>query len=90
MMVENASHSILTIATPVPSSTYGPYSFGTVTVTCSLQVELVRLTSENFCTGQQTTSATQSSEVLWQLLQALSLSQSGRVRRLRRMSRIWE
>ena len=90
MIVETASNSIFTIATPVPSSTYGLYDFGTVTITCSLQVELVRLTSEDSCTGQQTTLATQSSEVLWLLLRALSLSLSGRVRRLRRMSRIWE
>ncbi len=90
MTVEHVSSLLLANATHAPVSTYGLYGFGMITVTCSLQVELVRLTSEDFCTGQQTTSATQSSEVLWQLLRALSLSQSGRVRRLRRMSRTWE
>ena len=90
MIVEHVGNSRIASATPAPFNTYGLYGFGTVTITCSLQVESVRLTSEDFCTGQQTTSATQSSEVLWLLLRALSLSQSGRVRRLRRMSRIWE
>lgn len=36
MIVEHVSNSILASATPAPSSTYGPYSFGTVTITCLL------------------------------------------------------
>lgn len=55
----------------------------------TLQVALVRQTSEDFSIGLLTTSATQSSGELWLLRRVLSWSQSGKARQPRQMSRTW-